>query len=131
MHGFIGDGHTRQARRPRRNLQYSNAAWRGYIGAMMRLGVPVTASSLHDAATKVGSSPMYIAAFTTLIEAEEKHLIDAVLAGQVSLLEAAAHVRKRTKLVKAYQASDADARKTLGEHVGVNNIWDDVIAPAL
>jgi hypothetical protein len=35
------------------------------------------------------------------------------------------------KLTKAYTAADADARKALGEHVGVDVIWDEVVVPSL
>jgi hypothetical protein len=120
-------------RRPRRNrnLQYENATWRAFIGALLRLGVPVKARSGHDAARKVGSTPAYVNAMITLMEADEDDLVFAVLVGQVPLLEAAAHVRKRTKLVKTYRASDADARKALGQSVGVDNVWDEVLAPNL
>jgi len=97
MHSVCGnDGCARQARKYRKR-QRDNAAWRACVGAMLRLGMPVKPRSLHDAATDVGSTPTYVNAMKVLIEANQDHLIAAVLAGRVPLLDAAAHARRRMK----------------------------------
>jgi hypothetical protein len=112
-----------------RNRQYENATVRAYIGALLRLGMPVKADSLAEASTMVGSSPVYVAAMVTLIEAQAWPLIDDVIARRVALLEAAQRVRKRAHLVKAYRDADPSDRIALGKAAGVGAIWDEVVVP--
>ena len=86
---------ARKRRRPCRKPQRHYAPYRALIGVLLRLGIPVKAHSVHDAARKVGSTAEYIRAMKVLVEANKKDLIAAVLAGRVSLLDAAAQVRFR------------------------------------
>jgi hypothetical protein len=91
--------------------------------------MPVKADSLAEASTMVGSSPVYVAAMVTLIEAQAWPLIDDVIARRVALLEAAQRVRKRAHLVKAYRDADPSDRIALGKAAGVGAIWDEVVVP--
>jgi hypothetical protein len=79
----------------RRKLQQHYTHYRALTGALLYLGIPIKAHSMHDAARKVGAAPRYIRAMRVLVEADKKDLIAAVLAGRVSLLDAAAQVRFR------------------------------------
>ena len=129
MHGIIGNnGHARQVR-PYRNLQRASATFRAFIGAKLLLGIPTKPESYFGAAMMVGSSPQYIAAMKTLIEANAWDLIDAVLDGYVPIVEAADSMRQRARLIQSYRNGSAFDRKALGEVEGVDNIWDDVLAP--
>ena len=47
------------------------------------------------------------------------------------MLEAAATVRKRAQLVRAYRAADQSDRKALGKVIGVDTVFDQTIAPLL
>jgi hypothetical protein len=93
------------------------------------LGIPIKPKSLGLAAMMVGSSPQYVAAMKTLIKADAWSLIDAVLASQVPILEAADSMRNRAKLFTAYAHSDLHDRAALGEFAGTAVIWDDVLVP--
>jgi hypothetical protein len=84
-----------------------------------------------EAAELVGSTRPYIAAAAMLLEAEVPALIESILRGDVSLLGAAASVRKRARLVRAYRQADRSDRKALGEVVGVASVFDDAVAPLL
>jgi hypothetical protein len=79
----------------------------------------------------VDSTRLYVAAAALLLEAEVPALVEEVLCGDVSLLEAAASVRKRARLVRAYRQADRSDRKALGEVVGVASVFDDAVAPLL
>jgi hypothetical protein len=79
----------------------------------------------------VGSTPQYIAAAATLLEAEVPNLINQVVRGHIALLEAAETVRRRVRLVKAYREADRSDRKAFGKAIGVDNVFDDAIAPLL
>ena len=132
MHCFIpGNGHGRQVRRPRRNRQRDRALCRGYAAACARVGKPIAPETDQEAVNLFGTSRAYLAAFKTLIEYGDHDLTWAALTGQIPALTAAKRVRKSVKLKKAYTAADADARKALGEDVGVDNIWDEVLLPNL
>lgn len=101
------------------------------MGARLWMGLPVTTDTKTEAAQLVGSSSTYVAAAATVIESEIPGLINRVLQGQVSLLAAAASVRKRTRLMKAYRAADQDDRKALGKTIGVDTAFDEIILPSL
>ena len=95
-------------------------------------GWPVTPSTQAEAARLVGSTPLYIAAAATVIDAEfSRCRSENVLRGHVGLLEAAESVRRRVRLVKAYREADRDDRKALGKMVGIDRVFDEAIAPLL
>jgi hypothetical protein len=119
-----------QPRRSRRRHQ-PDAALRAITGAKLLLGAPVQPKTQAEAAELVGSTRPYIAAAAMLLEAEVPALIEGILRGDVSLLGAAASVRKRARLVRAYRQADRSDRKALGEVVGVARVFDDAVAPLL
>jgi hypothetical protein len=133
INGHSGLGQPRQprARRPYRNRQHDNATARAFAGARLWKGQPVVPSTQAEAARLVGSTPLYIAAAATVLEAENPVLIDYVLRGNRGLLEAAESVRKRVRLVKAYREADRDDRKAFGKTIGVDNVFDELVAPLL
>jgi hypothetical protein len=119
-----------QPRRSRRRHP-PDAALRAITGAKLLLGAPVQPKTQAEAAELVGSTRPYIAAAAMLLEAEVPALIESILRGDVSLLGAAASVRKRARLVRAYRQADRSDRKALGEVVGVASVFDDAVAPLL
>lgn len=80
---------------------------------------------------EVHSFSAYVGAAATVIENEAPALINRVLQGHISLLAAAASVRKRTRLLQAYRDADQDDRKALGKTIGVDAAFDEIIAPSL
>ena len=67
----------------------------------------------------------------TLIAADAWTIIDAVLDGRVSLLDAANSMRKRTRLIEAYREATPGDLAAFVDAVGVNRVFDEAIAPAL
>jgi hypothetical protein len=119
-----------QPRRSRRRHP-PDAALRAITGAKLLLGAPVQPKTQAEAAELVGSTRPYIAAAAVLLEAGAPALVEGVLCGDVSLLEAAKSVRRRARLIQAYRQADRSDRRALGEVVGVGNVFDDAVAPLL
>src|SRR5262245_54974784 len=120
MHSIIGNnGQARQVR-TYRNLRHANATFRAFIGANVLLGIPIKPRTLFRAAIMVGSSPKYVAAMKTLIEADSWDLVDAVLDGHAPIIEAADSMRKRAQLIQSYRDGNPTDRKALGEIEGVD-----------
>jgi hypothetical protein len=94
-HFDAGNVPRRKRRRPSRKPQRHYAPYRALVGVLLRYGIPIKAHSVHDAARKVGCTPEYVRAMKVLVEANNKELIAAVLAGRVFLLDAASQVRFR------------------------------------
>jgi hypothetical protein len=93
------------------------------------LGRPVVPKSQREAASLVASSVSYVAAAVAVLQAQDQWLVDRVLLGRISLLAAAAKVNKRAKLVTALNAaSEVDLAET-GRTIGIDRIWDNMIAP--
>jgi hypothetical protein len=124
---------SRQPWRPRRHRGHrpAGAARRAFAGAKALLGLPIRVKTQAEAAELVGSTRLYVAAAAVLLEAETPTLVESVLRGDVSLLEAAKSVRRRVRLVRAYRQADRSDRKALGEVVGVASVFDDAVAPLL
>jgi hypothetical protein len=121
----------RVCRRRYRKRQHDNAVERALLGAGLWKGLPVTPRTQAEAARLVGSTPQYIAAAAALVEAEDPGLIQHVLTGRISLLEAAETVRKRVRLVKAYREADRNDRQALGKAIGVDTVFDEIVGPHL
>jgi hypothetical protein len=98
---------------------------------MIRLGLPVWAPSLKTAAQQVGSTAPYVEAAVWILQTEDSALLDDVLSGRKSLLAAAAEARRRADLVAAYRRASLQDKAVAGPTIGVNNVWDEMIAPAL
>jgi hypothetical protein len=124
-------GQPRSRQRRHRKYQHAAAASRAFTGAKFLLGIPIQAKTQAQAAELVGSNRLYIAAAAALLEAEVPGLVESVSRGDVSLLVAAASVRKLARLVRAYRKADRGDRKALGKAVGIDAIFDDSIAPLL
>jgi hypothetical protein len=129
MHGHIS------FRRSKHKSQFRNghraAVLRAVTSASILLGRPIKASSQARAAELCGANVQYVEAAVWLLQAEDSALIADVLAGRISLLKAAAKVRRRSRLIAAYQDATADDRAAFGEVVGAASVWDEVIAPKL
>jgi hypothetical protein len=78
-----------------------------------------------------GSCPAYVGAAVVLIEAEDASLERLVRRGQVPLLEAAATVKKRVALIRAYRNATPADLAALARAVGPDRVFDNVVAPAL
>jgi hypothetical protein len=130
---YRGNSAPSASSQPRRfrHRRRPDAALRAITGAKLLLGAPVRPKTQAEAAELVGSNRPYIAAAAMLLEAEVPALIEDVLLGEVSLLGAAASIRKKARLVKAYREANRSDRRALGKAVGIDAVFDEIIAPLL
>jgi hypothetical protein len=130
------DGRSR-GRQPRwhrryRSRQHKHAIERAFTGAKLYMGLPVGAPTTQRAAADlVGSTINYVVAATTILQSEDQDLIDRVVAGHIPVLQAAANVRKRAELITALRRSTSTDRAHAGATVGVDLVWDEMVAPSL
>ena len=90
-----------------RVVQRQQIALRAVTGA--RLLATGMVRTVAEAAACTGSSPANVAAAVTIRRAEDHQLLEQVLAGQVSLLQAAKRAKRVAAIVEAYRgASEQD-----------------------
>ena len=82
-------GRRRQVGGRYRKLQHQNATLRAVAAGTSLLGLPLRINSQAEAAKIYGTSPTYVSAAVTVLKAEDPKLVEQVLAGKISLLEAA------------------------------------------
>jgi hypothetical protein len=87
----------------RRRALRQAAGLRAMTGA--RLFAAGMVDSIAAAAASVGSNRTNVHAAVTLLKAENRTLVDQVLAGGVSLLRAAKQIQRVADLVSAYRAA--------------------------
>ena len=96
----------RNSIRGRRELNNSLTALRAVIAA--RLVASGQAGTAKVAAVCTNSAPAYVRAAVVVLKAEDEPLLDAVLRGEKSLLQAAKRARRVANLVNAYRAASDD-----------------------
>jgi hypothetical protein len=87
--------------------------------------------TLAAAAIACGSSVPYVAAGVTLLKSEDSGLLDRALRGAMPLLVAARGARRVARLISAYRGALSDDLVTFTRTIGVANVWDEIIVPAL
>jgi hypothetical protein len=135
---------TRQSPRQHFRDGVCLAALRAFTGAELCRERKLT---LGAAALRCGSNVAYIRAALILLEHGDQDLIDQVLRGECSILDAAASVEHMVRLVNAFLAAPAKARSEffaaagmadvstpakrleVASRLGIDTIWDDMIAP--
>ena len=126
-------------RRHYRKHRRDNAPARAFAGARLWMRHPVVPSTQAEAARLVGSTPAYVAAAATVINAAVPGLIEDVLCGRVPLLAAAREARQRQeaagitgeKMAATWRGWTRAQRANFGRTVGVAEIWDQAIVPAI
>jgi hypothetical protein len=129
MHGLVTSGHRlRQRQSARRRFRHGQraAAVRAFTGARLYLNCAVP--TLAAAADSVGSCPAYIQAAVILLKADNASLAAEVLAGRVSILQAAAQVRRMVDLVTAYKLAKDPDRVAFARTCGVERIFNVLVA---
>jgi len=143
MHGFIRRTSPRRQRASARRhfrLGQRAAAARAFAGAERYLNR--TAPTLAAAAMHCGSNVPYVQAAIVLIQdktALHPEIVrKAVLEGRAPLLAAAREVRRRKaervaveEVVASWRCWTPGQRAQFGRSVGVAEVWDDAIVPAL
>ena len=84
-----------------------------------------------QAALFAGCSRPLVDAARIIIESKDKSLIDAVLAGRVTLTAAAAAFRRRVRLVESYRKASLADRVAFAQAIGPTELFDTTITPAL
>jgi hypothetical protein len=105
------------------------AVLRALTGARLYLNGEVP--TLEAAAACCGSGVVYVRAAVVLVKTENSTMLMDVLAGTVPLLAAAKQLKHIAKLVDDYRRANAAELITFGKTVGVGDVWDHVINPAL
>ena len=129
MHGLVTSGHRlRQRQSARRRFRHGQraAAVRAFTGARLYLNCAVP--TLAAAADSVGSCSAYIQAAVILLKADNASLTAEVLGGRVSLLQAAAQVRRMVDLVTAYKLAQDPDRVAFARACGVERIFNVLVA---
>jgi hypothetical protein len=130
--------HVARPRRLFRNGASNAAAIRAVAGAQLYLGKKVR--TLAKAARVCSSNVAYVRGAILLIETESRSLLEAVLAGQRPLLEAADLVRLKRKTprlvsvdqaVAAWRSWSPGQRAEFGRGAGISEIWDCAISPVI
>ena len=129
MHGLVTSGHRlRQRQSARRRFRHGQraAAVRAFTGARLYLNCAVP--TLAAAADSTGSCPAYIQAAVILLKADNASLTAEVLGGRVSLLQAAAQVRRMVDLVTAYKLAQDPDRVAFARACGIETIFNTLVA---
>ena len=118
MHGLVTSGHRlRQRQSARRRFRHGQraAAVRAFTGARLYLNCAVP--TLAAAADSTGSCPAYIQAAIILLKADNASLTAEVLAGRVSILQAAAQVRRVVRSRHCLQAGQGPGSRRVRPHL--------------
>lgn len=118
--------HHRHGRAPKRSL-----VTQAFTAACLLRDRAYEIDTTTNAAICCGVAPSYIAAATILLNSGDEPLAADVLAGRVPLLRAAERVQSCAALVAAFKAATPDDRAAFDRTVGVAEIFDGVIAPAI
>jgi hypothetical protein len=88
-------------------------------------------STIAVAAMSCGSNHIYVDAALVLVKAEDPALLEAVLAGEKSLLAAANEMKVVATLVSTLRQATDTELAILGRIVGAGQVFDRVVVPAL
>jgi hypothetical protein len=77
------------------------------------------------------SNVTYVRAAVTLLRAQDAALTDRVNDGDVRLLDAAASVRRRVKLVEAFRDAAPDDLAAFARTIGPGVLFDSAISPVI
>jgi hypothetical protein len=89
------------------------------------------APTIVIAAKCCGSTPVYVSAAIVILRSNNEHALQLVLRGNWPLLETAARLKPRVRLIDAFDRASASDRAALGRVRSVSAIWDELILPAL
>ncbi len=84
-----------------------------------------------QAAAVAGCSRSLIDAARVILESQDQALLRVVLSGQITLIPAAATVRRRVRLIESFKAASPDDLVELGRAIGPATLFDSLVAPAL
>jgi|SRR5262245_61615694 len=107
------------------------AALQAVTAARAYLDKLAWAPTIVIAAKSCGSTPSYVAAAIVILRSKDDHALQLVLRGSWSLVETAARLKPRVELIEAFNQASRSDRIALGRTVGVDTVWDSVIAPAV
>jgi hypothetical protein len=131
--GNGGNGHKRPYRKSGRHFRdgMRAAALRAFTAACINLGLPIPKQTEAVAAAQAGSSLSYAVAMVAIVKVGDEVLLAEVLNGKKGILEAGQEARARLQFVNGFHAMGPGARKAAAQDVGVAEIWDTLILPAI
>jgi hypothetical protein len=128
LSGRLGNGNGHHRRRPHIKHGWRLAARRAFTGANL---IREKGYSLDAALDASGSCHVYVRAMQTILASEDQALLMAVLTDRVSVMTAAAQVRALGKLLAAYAVATAETKAAFGRAVGIDDVFDNVVAPTI
>jgi hypothetical protein len=117
---------TRGGQAPKRSF-----VTQAFTGACMLRDGAFGITTATQAAFACGVPPGYVAAAATILDAGDDGLTNDVLSGRTSMFTAAKQVETRAALIAAFRNASPADRVALGDVVGADAIFDEVIVPAL
>jgi hypothetical protein len=136
MHGFL----KATTKRPRRIRQSSKrhfrdnqraAAVRACTAARLYLGIPIPPATITQAAVMAGCSRPYVMAMVAILKSEDWSTFNKAMRGDLPILQAAAIVRTRSRLVDAFRKASFADRVALVKTIGAEKVFDEALVPAL
>jgi hypothetical protein len=127
--GYKNKTKKRRPYRPRIRSGIRGAALRAFTGAS--LYKEGRFPTIAAAAQACGSNRPYIVAALIILDTENGEVQEEVLTGRVPLLAAARQLRRLAALVRSYRAAATSDLPMFGKIVGVADLFDRAIAPAL
>ena len=108
-----------------------NLATRAILGADLWAKGGYGIKTGTQAALLVNVSRPSVDAALLVLKSGDQSLLADVMADRISLFRAASKVRNRIKLIEAFKTATPDDRVAFGQAVGIAEIWDSTIMPAL
>jgi hypothetical protein len=127
LYDFVNQARRRAIRQNERE----NTVLRALTGAGMLLGEAVRAGGIAEAAVSVAVCPRYLLAAKQVIAANDEALLREVLRGNLPLMTAATHASARLSLIRGFRNAAPSDLKAFATEIGVANIWDAMVVPAI
>lgn len=123
----------RKRQSPRRHFRKGRRLAVARALTAARLYIDHVRATLADAAASCGSCVPYVQAANVLLRHERTHsaLLSKALFGDVSLLAAAAQLKRLDTLVATYRKASATERAEFAEALGVGVVWDQMVLPVI
>ena len=124
---YLSTSARHQAGRPPKK----NCVLQAFIAADLLLSSKYGVDTVTAAAICTSAQRLAVKAALTLLQSGDEKLIADVLRGRENLQAAAARVRGRVRLIESFKQASPEDRAAFGAAVGVANLFDASITPAL
>jgi hypothetical protein len=109
----------------------SKPALRAFAAAVILRDNLLGIDTAVAAAACTGASLPAVRAAVEILQTGDPHLARDVLRGFEPLLQTAAEIRNRVQLIETFKSASVEDRIAFAQTVGVEMLFNDVVAPAL